>query len=99
MSVCPKTRSGPAFLQCRHRMVRRQNVRDAHSMPDMTPTVSCELRRIPGLFRRWELAQVLKPGKDYHLEDAGMTSDGTALMAVYHSVSTENEPSRQEAVA
>ncbi len=68
-------------------------------MPDSIPTVSCELRRIPGLFRQWELVQVLKPGEDYHLEDAGTTSDGTALIAVYRSVSTETEPSSQEAVA
>ena len=68
-------------------------------MPDTTPTVSCELRRIPGLFRRWELAQVLKPGEDYHLEDAGTTSDGTVLFSVFHSVSTETGPSRREAVA
>ena len=68
-------------------------------MLDSIPTVSCEMRRVPGLFRRWELAQVLKPREDYHLEDAGTTSDGTALIAVYHSVPTETEPSSQEAVA
>lgn len=46
---------------------------------------TCALRRIPGLFRRWELAQLLSPGEDYHLEDAGTTSDGDGLLAVYRS--------------
>ena len=52
-------------------------------MTDETDT--CALRRIPGLFRRWELAQLLAPGKDYHLQDAGTTSEGDALLAVYRS--------------
>ena len=42
-----------------------------------------ELRRPPGLFRSWELAQLLRAGEDYHLEDAGSTIDGTPLVAVY----------------
>lgn len=41
------------------------------------------LRRLPGLFRRWELAQVIEPGVDYRVEDAGMAADGTPLYAVY----------------
>jgi hypothetical protein len=49
------------------------------------PIDTCALRRIPGLFRRWEIAQILAPDQDYHLEDAGMTSDGAALLAVYRS--------------
>ena len=44
-----------------------------------------ELERIPGLFRRWELAQVLEPGRDYRLEDAGETDCGTKLIALYRS--------------
>ena len=51
-----------------------------------TPTESMELRRLPGLFRRWELAELLAPGEDFHLEDAGTTSDGTPLLAVYRRV-------------
>ena len=39
--------------------------------------------RLPGLFRRWEIEQVLVPGADFHLEDAGEASDGTPLYAVY----------------
>ena len=39
--------------------------------------------RIPGLYRRWEIAQVLEAGVDYHLEEAGTTSDGGQLYAVF----------------
>jgi hypothetical protein len=39
--------------------------------------------RLPGLFRRWELNDVVDLGADYHLEDAGEAADGTQLIAVY----------------
>ena len=39
--------------------------------------------RLPGLFRRWEIEQVVEPGADFHLEDAGEAADGTQLIAVY----------------
>ncbi|MFZ5442345.1 MAG: hypothetical protein ACOZQL_20215 [Myxococcota bacterium] len=39
--------------------------------------------RLPGLFRRWEIEQVVDPGADFHLEEAGDASDGTPLFAVY----------------
>lgn len=41
------------------------------------------LRRLPGLFRRWELVRVIEPGKDYRIEDAGSADDGTPLFAIY----------------
>jgi hypothetical protein len=52
---------------------------------------ACTLHRIPGLFRRWELAELLKPGEDYHLEDAGQASDGAPLFAVYRSTPQDAE--------
>jgi hypothetical protein len=45
-----------------------------------------ELRRLPGLFRRWEFEQVIQPGRDYRIEDAGSASDGTTLYAIYQAV-------------
>lgn len=39
--------------------------------------------RLPGLFRRWELSEVVDLGADFHLEDAGEAADGTQLIAVY----------------
>jgi hypothetical protein len=57
----------------------------------MDEPLAYTLHRIPGLFRRWELAALMKPGEDYHIEDAGRASDGTPLLAVYSS-----EPPRAE---
>ena len=48
-----------------------------------------EPHRLPGLFRRWELAQIIEAGDDYHIEDAGTASDGTPLYAVYRHRSDE----------
>ena len=39
--------------------------------------------RLPGLFRRWELNDVIELGADFHLEDAGEAADGTQRIAVY----------------
>jgi hypothetical protein len=60
-------------------------------MDEIHPVPEHMLRRLPGLFRRWELAQVIEAGKDYHVEDAGSASDGTALYAVYVSASVAPE--------
>jgi len=38
---------------------------------------------VPGLFRRWEISDVVEPGDDFHLEEAGTASDGTPLFALY----------------
>lgn len=43
-----------------------------------------EWLRLPGLFRRWELEQVIKPGEDFFVENAGTCEDGTSLLAIYH---------------
>jgi hypothetical protein len=43
----------------------------------------CRLSRIPGLFRRWELAQIIEAGEDYRIENAGAAEDGTTLYAVF----------------
>jgi hypothetical protein len=51
----------------------------------MEETIAYTLYRVPGLFRRWELSGLLKPGEDYHIEDAGLAADGTPLIAVYRS--------------
>ena len=47
--------------------------------------------RIPGLFRRWELSQVLETGSDFHMEEAGSASDGTQLFAVYRRRTNSQE--------
>ena len=42
-----------------------------------------EFIRLPGLFRRWEIEQVIDVGADFHFEEAGTCCDGTPLVAVY----------------
>ncbi len=43
------------------------------------------LRRLPGLYRRWELIEVFEPHRNYRIEDAGAHVDGTPLLAIYVS--------------
>ena len=46
---------------------------------------SDDLRRLPGLYRRWELTEVFEPHRNYQIEDAGPHADGTPLLAIYVS--------------
>ena len=46
-------------------------------------TSDAEFVRLPGLYRRWELEQVIETGVDIHVEEAGAAEDGTLLLAVY----------------
>jgi hypothetical protein len=48
------------------------------------------LKRIPGLYRRWELPEILEPQRKYHIEEAGEHADGTPLLAVYASTPESN---------
>ena len=43
---------------------------------------------VPGIYRRWEIEQVLEEGVDCHLEDAGTTSDGARLYMVFRREAT-----------
>jgi len=52
--------------------------------------------RLPGLFRRWEVEQVLDAEHDFHIEEAGTASDGTQLFAVYRREHDPN-PNKKEA--
>ena len=49
--------------------------------------VSGELVRIPGLYRRWELPEVLRNHRTYRIEKAGTHEDGTPLVAIYADAS------------
>jgi hypothetical protein len=42
-----------------------------------------DLLRLPGLYRAWELAQIVQADCDYRVESAGETADGTQLFAIY----------------
>jgi hypothetical protein len=51
-----------------------------------------EFLRLPGLFRKWEVEQVLDGDHDFHIEEAGTASDGTQLFAVYRR---EHNPKKE----
>ncbi|MTH96375.1 hypothetical protein [Roseibium sp. RKSG952] len=42
-----------------------------------------DFTRLPGLYRRWELAEICQSNTNYQIEDAGSHTDGTPLLAVY----------------
>ena len=44
-----------------------------------------DLKRIPGLYRRWELTEVFEAHRNYQIEDAGNHADGTPLLAIFVS--------------
>ena len=67
-------------------------------MDEIHPVLDHVLRRLPGLFRRWELAQVIEAGKDYHVEDAGSACDGTTLYALYVSAPVALEAEVEESM-
>jgi hypothetical protein len=52
-------------------------------MISSNPITLDAFRRLPGLYRRWELIEILRPGVQYHLEHAGSMQDGTPLIAVF----------------
>lgn len=52
-------------------------------MQDHPPIPAAEMVRLPGLYRRWELPDVLKDHQAFHIEDAGTHRDGTPLVAIY----------------
>ena len=46
--------------------------------------VSEDFLRLPGLFRRWEIEQVIEGSDEFHVSAAGATEDGAELFAVYY---------------
>lgn len=71
----------------------------SHATPIPSPVDDGDFVRLPGLFRRWEIEQVVEPGADFHLEEAGDASDGTPLFAVYRrerAMSNSNPTPKKE---
>jgi hypothetical protein len=44
-----------------------------------------DMVRIPGLYRHWELPQILRMHEAFRIEAAGAHEDGTPLLAVFSS--------------
>lgn len=62
-----------------------------------TDPVSADLKRIPGLYRRWEMPEVLKNQRAYRIENAGAHQDGTPLVAVYADADASQSDDQQNA--
>lgn len=52
-------------------------------MSRVTDPTSEQLRRIPGLFRKWELPDLFEAQRHYQIEEAGEHADGTPLFALF----------------
>ena len=52
-------------------------------MQEHDPIHALEMIRIPGLYRSWELPELLESGRHYRIEGAGFHEDGNPLLAVY----------------
>jgi hypothetical protein len=48
-----------------------------------------DYRRLPGLYRCWDLQFLLSEGTDYRIDYAELTKDGTPLFAVYAVIRTD----------
>lgn len=67
---------------------------ELHEIARMSHTADLSLadfRRLPGLYRRWELTEVCEPSRNYQIEDAGTHADGTPLLAIFRSVGKRPE--------
>jgi len=49
---------------------------------------------VPGLFRRWELEHLIKPGFEYFVEETGNDTGGEMLYALFCRELTEQEAPR-----
>ena len=78
------SRSGPAGgFSHSSALVRSSSKRKRARMTSNANLSLEDFRRLPGLYRRWELIEILRPGVHYHLEHAGSMQDGTPLIAVF----------------
>ena len=51
--------------------------------PKAAPSHDAHFLRLPGVFRRWEIEQVIEIGHEFVIDDAGAAADGTRLYAVF----------------
>ncbi len=50
-----------------------------------------EHERLPGLYLRWELPEILRIGGEYRIESGAETVDGATLVAVFRRVDSDDE--------
>ena len=71
--------------------------RKSQLMSHTTAIPTEPLKRIPGLYRRWELPEIFEVQRRYHIEEAGTHADGTPLFAVYSSEPEADVMAQEEA--
>jgi hypothetical protein len=79
MRACPNPYGVTAFPFRLDRIVRPETKGNLQ----MQESSESQFLRLPGLFRRWELSQIIEPGEDFRIEDAGSAADGTPLYSIY----------------
>jgi hypothetical protein len=77
----PLLRPHPAIAELLAR-IGRDDVAPAKPAGERIATPS-EWLRLPGLFRRFELSELIEPGDELLVEQAGAAEDGTDLFAIY----------------
>jgi hypothetical protein len=78
------SRSGPAGGFSHSSALVRSTLNRKPTRMNSNADLSLEdFRRLPGLYRRWELTEVCEPNRNYQIEDAGTHADGTPLLAIY----------------
>lgn len=50
-----------------------------------------EHERLPGLYLRWELPEILQLGVEYRIEHGARTEDGADLVAVFRRVCDDKQ--------
>ena len=81
----PRRRIHPAVLELLATIDRRAPAAAQRPASDAFFEAAAEAGfiRTPGLYRRWELPQVLEAGTDFRLEEMSTSPDATPLFAVY----------------
>lgn len=85
MSNAPRPSPHPAVTHLLDRIGSAPDIPQTMAAAGLTTQVlgDDEWLRLPGLFRRWDLEQVVDADHDFHVEPAGHCEDGTQLFAVY----------------
>jgi hypothetical protein len=60
------------------------SVRDRERGRPLAPENDEEFIRIPGLFRRFELEQIINFDDEFRYEPSGATAEGAGLISIFH---------------
>jgi hypothetical protein len=78
-NLVPSAKSAEHALEACH---ERTPMNDRSTTPTPPPAPE-DLVRLPGLFRRWELSQVIDADREFIVEEAGEDQSGTKLFRIF----------------